>query len=275
MQAARPGGMRPLREGAWDVDGRPRGAAWTAVEGLLVLTVVAALGGACGGQSGTTVLATSPPSPSVSRPSPVVSGPGVPLPPPRTDGEMSLEQALARRRSVRDFAAASLTLEHVAQLLWAAQGVSDPVGGRRTAPSAGALYPLEIYAVVARVAALPAGVYRYVPGSHSLERVRAGPAAASLAEAALSQTAVAEAPLTLAVTADFSRTTGKYGERGRRYVVLEAGHAAQNVCLQAVALGLGAVPIGAFSDESAARILGLSRAETLLYLLPVGEPAHL
>jgi SagB-type dehydrogenase family enzyme len=187
---------------------------------------------------------------------------------------MSLEEALARRRSVRDYAAGSLTLEQVAQLLWAAQGVSDPVGGRRTAPSAGALYPLQIYAVAARVAALPAGVYRYVPGSHSLERVRAGPAAASLAKAALLQIAVAEAPLTLAVTADFSRTTGKYGERGRRYAVLEAGHAAQNVCLQAVALGLGAVPIGAFSDGSAARILGLPPAQTLLYLLPVGEPAQ-
>ncbi len=187
---------------------------------------------------------------------------------------MSLEQALAERRSVRDFAAGSLTIQQVAQLLWAAQGVSDPVGGRRTAPSAGALYPLEVYVVVGRVSGLLAGVYRYVPGSHSLERVRAGPVAASLAQAALSQQVIARAPLTLVVTADFSRTTGKYGERGRRYVALEAGHAAQNVCLQAVALGLGSVPIGAFVDDSAARVLGLPPAETLLYLLPVGRPAR-
>lgn len=231
-----------------------------------MLALVAAAAGACGGRSAAGVVTTSP--------APSVSGVGVSLPPPRTVGEMSLEQALAERRSVRDFAAGSLTIQQVAQLLWAAQGVSDPVGGRRTAPSAGALYPLEVYVVVGRVSGLLAGVYRYVPGSHSLERVRAGPVAASLAEAALSQQVIARAPLTLVVTADFSRTTGKYGERGRRYVALEAGHAAQNVCLQAVALGLGSVPIGAFVDDSAARVLGLPPAETLLYLLPVGRPAR-
>lgn len=236
-------------------------AAWWC---LLVLALLAASSGACGGRPAAGAVATSV-SP---------SGPGARVSlPPRTDGEMSLEEALVRRRSVRAFTARPLTLRQVGQLLWAAQGVSDLAGGRRTAPSAGALYPLEVYAAVRNVTALPPGVYRYVPGSHSLERVRAGTVAEPLAEAALSQRAVAEAPVTLALAADFSRTVRKYGERGRRYVVLEAGHAAQNACLQAVALGLGAVPVGAFSDDSAARALGLAPPQTLLYLLPVGEPA--
>lgn len=252
--------------------GQRSNAARTALANLIAIALIAVSAGGCG-DSPAAVVATTSPAPSglgVASSAPVV---GVPLPSPRTAGELSLEQALARRRSVRDFASDPLTLSQVGQLLWAAQGDSDPAGGRRTAPSAGGLYPLEVHAAVRRVAALPAGVYRYLPGSHSLERVRAGSVAEPLADAALSQTAVAQAPLTLAVSAVFSRTTGKYGERGRRYVVLEAGHAAQNVCLQAVALGLGTVTIGAFSDESAARVLGLPRDETVLYLLPVGVPA--
>ncbi len=195
------------------------------------------------------------------------------LPSPRASGLMSLEEALYRRRSVREFAAAPLTLTQLGQLLWAAQGITQPAGGLRTAPSAGALYPLEVYAAVSRVAGLPPGVYRYIPESHGLELVTEEPVSRRLCDAALSQPAIGAAPLTLALTAVFSRTTAKYGERGRRYVVLEAGHAAENVCLQAVALGLGAVPTGAFDDHAVGLVLELGFGEEPLYLLPVGSPA--
>lgn len=189
------------------------------------------------------------------------------LPVPSRDGILSLEEALATRRSVRDYAGEPLTDEQIGQLLWAAQGVTD-AEGRRTAPSAGMLYPLEIHLVTRT------GVFRYVPASHSLVGTRDGDMRRDLQAAAWGQSAVGTAPAVIVVSGVYERTAAKYGsERATRYVQLEAGHAAQNVLLQAVALRLGAVPIGAFDDRSVQAVLNLPADCQPLYLIPVGHPA--
>ena len=194
------------------------------------------------------------------------------LPKPRYESDVSLEQVLRARRSHREFLPSALSLGQVGQLLWAAQGVSSPEGGR-TAPSAGALYPLETYLVAGKVESLAAGVYRYDPAHHGLQPVASGDRRAALAAAALGQEWVASPPAVLVLTAVYRRTMVKYGERGIRYVHMEAGHAAQNVALQATALGLGVVTVGAFSDADVKAVLGLDGSEEPLYLLPVGWPA--
>jgi SagB-type dehydrogenase family enzyme len=189
-----------------------------------------------------------------------------PLPPPTTSGGTTLAEVLAERRSIRSFADKTLTTSQIGQLCWAAAGITSPQG-YRTAPSAGALYPLEIYVVTA------AGVYHYEPGSHSLAVRSARDRRRALYEAALRQQPVREAPAVFVVTAVYERTAQKYGsERTPRYVHLEAGHAAQNLLLQAVALELGGVPIGAFHDQEVQQVLGLSPNQEPLYLIPVGYP---
>lgn len=195
-----------------------------------------------------------------------MTAPRTALPPPDVDGGMTLAAALARRRSVRAFAARPLTAAELGGLLWAAQGRSDAIEGKRTAPSAGALYPLAVYAATAD------GLWRYVPVSHSLERLSSSDLRTDLAEAALGQPEVAQAPCVLVFTAVAARTTPKYGERGMRYVHMEVGHAAQNVLLAAVALGLAAYPVGAFDDVRVGELLQLARNEAALYLVPVGAP---
>jgi SagB-type dehydrogenase family enzyme len=192
------------------------------------------------------------------------------LPEPRHDSDVSLEQSLLERRSVRDYSGQPLTLQEISQLTWAAQGLTDP-RGFRTAPSAGGLYPLELYLVAGDVEDLPPGVYRYQPDGHQLVKTGDGDKRAGLAEAALEQEWVEEGAVDFVFTAVYERTTGKYGERGIRYVHMEAGHAAQNLCLQATALGLGAVTIGAFYDEQVSRLLNLPADEQPLYVIPVGR----
>jgi SagB-type dehydrogenase family enzyme len=192
------------------------------------------------------------------------------LPAPVLDGSRSLESVLRERRSAREFARVPLTLAEVAQLAWAAQGVTE-TGGRRTAPSAGALYPLELLVVAGEVEGLDPGVYRYRPTSHDLmERVH-GDVREPLAAAALGQEWLADAPCVLALAAVYARTTGRYGARGERYVHIEVGLAAQSVQLQATALGLGSVVVGAFDDERVRARLGLGEDERPLALLPVGR----
>jgi SagB-type dehydrogenase family enzyme len=179
---------------------------------------------------------------------------------------MSLEEALAQRRSVREFEATALTETEIAQLSWAAQGRTS-AEGLRTAPSAGALYPLELYV------ALPAGLYRYDSGDHHLEVRSDVDLRGELQRAGLGQGAIGEAPAVFVITGVHERTAIKYGQRrAPRYVHMEAGHAAQNLLLQAVALGLGAVSIGAFYDDSVREVLSLPAGETPLYLIPVGHP---
>lgn len=195
------------------------------------------------------------------------------LPSPTTTGVMGVTEAIAARRSVRSFAASPVSLAQAAQLLWAAQGVTDPIGGRRSAPSAGALYPLEAHLIAVRVTGLEPGVYRYAPERHALLDTGTPADPEALAYAALSQESISTAPALLVLTAVFERSTRKYGERGVRYVYLEAGHAAENVYLEAVALGLGTVAIGAFDDERLRSVLGLPPQTRPVYLMPFGLPA--
>lgn len=195
--------------------------------------------------------------------------PGVSLPPPPTAGAISLEEALARRRSVREFAPGTLTLDEVSRLAWAAQGVTAPE--RRTAPSAGAAYPLEVYLVVGNAENLAAGVYRYRPDLHRLELVADGDIRLPFADAAVGQTWISKAAMVVVIAAVFERTTSLYGKRSERYVYTEAGHAAQNLLLQAAALELGARPVGAFNDLGVSRLLRLPAGETPLYIIPVGK----
>ncbi len=194
----------------------------------------------------------------------------VALPEARSTGEVPLEQAIAQRRSVRDFTDEPLALADAAQLLWAAQGITSRSGGR-TAPSAGGLHPLQAHLVAGDVSGLAAGVYRYRPATHDLVLLRSGDTRAGLARASLDQSAIAAAPASLVLAADPSRTEATYGTRADRYVAMEAGHAAQNVYLQATALGLGTVCMGAFTDDAVRRILGLAAGVDPLYVMPVGH----
>ncbi len=187
------------------------------------------------------------------------------LPPPAQTGETSLEEVLARRRSVREFSDQPLTEAELGQLLWAAQGITNE-RGFRTAPSAGALYPLEVYLATEN------GVFQYDPQTHHLLVSSHDDARLKLYQAALQQEPIRQAPAVFVLTAIYARTAEKYGTlRGPRYVNLEAGHAAQNLLLQAVALDLGAVPIGAFDDQEIRQALDLSSDHTPLYLIPVGH----
>ncbi len=195
----------------------------------------------------------------------------VKLPEPVKDGHVSVEKAISNRRSTRSFSDKPLTLQDVAQMLWAAQGISGP-RGYRTAPSAGALYPLEVYVATGNVESLPRGLYHYRTESHDLEIVSPGDHRQTIWEAALSQHPIREAPAVFVFLGVFPRTMGKYGKRGMQYVLIEAGHAAQNMLLQAEAMGLGHVPIGAFNDEMMRSILKIDGETHPLYIIPVGHP---
>lgn len=195
----------------------------------------------------------------------------IPLPPPLRAGSLAFEEVLRARRSVRKFLGEAVPLYEIAQLLWAAQGITSDQGFR-TAPSAGATYPLELTLVAGRVADLAPGVYRYRPAAHDLVRLTEADRRADLADAAYLQESVEGAAAILVISAVVERTWLRYGERARRYVYMEAGHTAQNVQLQATALGLGTVPVGSFRDDDVATLLGLSAEEAPLYLIPVGRP---
>lgn len=194
------------------------------------------------------------------------------LPDPSAEGHVSLETAISNRRSVRRFKDKALSLADISQLLWAAQGVTNR-RGFRAAPSAGALYPLEVYLIAGNVTELPPGIYRYLPAHHGLALGRKGDFREALYNAALKQRAIRQAPAVLVFCAVYDRTKAKYGKRGERYVHMEVGHAAQNVCLQAVAIHLGSVPIGAFHDNPVRDLVTAGPDEDPLYLLPVGRPA--
>ncbi len=189
------------------------------------------------------------------------------------DGAVTVAEALRRRRSVREFRREALTLAQVADLLWAAQG-STHADGLRAAPSAGGLYPLKTYLVAGRVDELAAGIYRYRSRDHVLEPVVAGDEREELGRVAQNQDWMADAAIVIVLVADYREPMRKYGERAVRYVDLEAGHAVENVCLQAVALGLGATVVGAFHDEEVRRLLRAPELERPLCLVPVGVAAE-
>lgn len=192
------------------------------------------------------------------------------LPEPLTTGAMTLESALLQRRSVRSFTPEALAIADISQILWAAQGVTG-FYGQRTAPSAGALYPLEIYLAAARVTGLQPGVYRYQPQDHSVMMSVEGDIRTGLSGAALHQRSLEMAPVSLVLAAVFDRTAWKYGQRAERYVFMEIGHVAQNISLQVVALGLGSVVIGAFDDELVKGLMHMESDEEPLCILPIGK----
>jgi SagB-type dehydrogenase family enzyme len=190
----------------------------------------------------------------------------VKLPDPLTEQGISLQAALSSRRSVREFSSEPLTMDEISQLLWAAQGITHD-GDRRTAPSAGATYPLELYLVTAE------SVFQYVARDHALLSTMEGDLRQDLYAASLEQEFILEAPVTVVFTAVFARTEQRYGSnRSPRYVHIEVGHAAQNLMLQAVTLGLDTVPVGAYEDEIVSRVLNLPVDHIPLYLVPVGHP---
>lgn len=195
----------------------------------------------------------------------------IPLSAPETGAGMSVETALRSRRSIRDFDSKPLSLARVSQMVWAAQGTTRPEG-YRTAPSAGALYPLDLYLLAGAVTGLSPGVYLYHPRQHELESIAPGDRRRELSDAALTQGWISKAAAVIVLAAVFSRTTMKYGERGHRYVHMEAGHAGQNVYLQATLLGLGTTTVGAFHDERVKTVLELPEEAQPLCLLPIGFP---
>ena len=186
------------------------------------------------------------------------------LPPVDSRGATFLEEILRKRESWRRFSPEPLTNEEVARMMWAAQGVTRTWGGR-TAPSAGALFPLEVYVV------LEGGVHHYIPRNHQLLRLSGEDVREALCSAALSQAFIRDAPATVVIAVVFERVTVKYGSRGERYAMIEAGHAAQNILLQATSMGLGSVPVGAFHDERVRQVLDLPDDHRPVYLVTVGH----
>jgi SagB-type dehydrogenase family enzyme len=192
------------------------------------------------------------------------------LPAPQIEGKDSLSGAMQARRSVRSYSKEPITLAEVAQLAWAAQGITNNQGFR-TAPSAGALYPLELYLVADRVTGLEQGLYHYLPKQHVLQQVSSDNLKTRLALAAYNQGALRKAAAIFVISGVKQRTARKYGKRAERYVYIEAGHVGQNLLLQAAALGLGGVIIGAFMDNAVSGVLGLKEGEQPISLLAVGR----
>lgn len=195
------------------------------------------------------------------------------LPQPRIHGGMPLVQALEARRSIRDYADEPLTLQDISQLLWSAQGVTEPETGYRTTPSAGATFPLETYLVAGAVDGLEAGVYRYDPASHAIKQTAAGDIRAELAAACMNQGCVGNCAVGILFGTVEQRTADTYGELAHDFVMMEAGHAAQNISLQAVDLGLGAVAIGAIDAGKVKAMTGMGNEAEPVYMMVMGKPA--
>jgi SagB-type dehydrogenase family enzyme len=189
------------------------------------------------------------------------------LPQPKTKGKVSLEEAIAKRRSVRSFTKKDLSLEEISQLLWAGQGITGRKTGLslRAAPSAGAVYPMELYLLSKD------GLFHYIPEGNKLEVLASQDLRSDLSDASLGQSSVKEASVVIVICAVAEKITAKYGDRGISYMNMEAGHIAQNIQLEAVALGLASVPVGAFNDAQVDKILDLPKGCHALYIIPVGE----
>ena len=197
------------------------------------------------------------------------------LPPEKIERTVSVEQAISQRRTVRTFISEPLELHQFSQLLWAAQGITEKSGFKRSAPSAGALYPMDVYVVAGKdsVAQIEAGVYHYEPQGHMVSLVTGGDLREALSRASLSQMWMAKAPVDIVITAEYSRATIKYGKRSVRYAMIEAGHIGQNIFLQAEALGLKAGIVGAFHDKEIIRVMNISSSHEPLLIIPIGYQA--
>ena len=194
------------------------------------------------------------------------------LPNAQTDGTVSLEKTIKVRRTIRSFTPQQLTLEQFSQLLWAAYGITEDRGHKRAAASGGACYPMELYAMVGEeaVKGMEAGICHYEPMGHSVSLVLQGDFREGLARASLGQMWMATPPLSLVICAEYARITSRYGDRGVRYAMIEAGHMGQNIFLQAEALGLGAEIVGAFQDEAVIQVMGTPSSHEPLLIMPVG-----
>ncbi len=208
----------------------------------------------------------------------------IPLPAPHEKGDLSVESALQNRRSTRRYKKFPLSKEILGQILWAGQGITEKSdnppafwgdrawpGGLRTAPSAGALYPLDVYVAVGHVEDLAPGVYRYLPGKQALEHTAEGDRREELSRAALGQACVREGAVVLIISGVYARSAAKYGDRAQRYTHIETGAVGQNIYLQAESLGLGTVMVGAFNDKKVQSVLGLSQDEIPLAIMPIGK----
>jgi len=197
------------------------------------------------------------------------------LPHEKTQGTVSVEQAISQRRTVRAFMSEPLDLHQLSQLLWTAQGITEKSGFKRSAPSAGALYPVDVYVVAGKdsVAKIEAGVYHYEPKGHMFSLVTRGDLRGALSRASLSQMWMAKAPVNIVITAEYNRVTVKYGKRGVRYAMIEAGHIGQNLFLQAEALGLKAGIVGAFHDNEIIRVMNIPSSHEPLLIMPIGYQA--
>ncbi len=194
------------------------------------------------------------------------------LPDPHGYQGLSLEEAIEARRSTRRYAGVALSLDQLSRLLHAAQGITDKRRGYRAAPSAGALYPIEVYASVRTVTGIEPGIYHYAVREHELELVAAGDVSAAIAHAGLDQAFLGQAGVCFILSAIFQRTRWKYHERAYRYVLLEAGHIGQNLYLAATSMGLGACAVGAFYDAEVNRLFGLDgETEAALHIIAVGK----
>ncbi len=193
------------------------------------------------------------------------------LPEPNLSGDISLEETLQKRRSVREYASTQLTLVEIGQLAWSAQGITDQTRGFRTAPSAGATFPMELYFLITGTDDIAEGAYRYLPDDHVLEQIIEGDLRQNLQSVALGQESITEAPVVLVITGVLSRIEPRYRDRAMRYMYMEAGHVAQNVYLQSVPLEIGTVVIGAFSDDGVSDVLQLDDGEYPLYIMPIGK----
>lgn len=194
------------------------------------------------------------------------------LPEPKTTGVLSVEEAIAFRRTRRTFAAKPLSMPDLSQVLWAAQGITEKRWKHRAAPSGGALFPIDLHIVVRKdgVKTLPAGIYKYIPDGHYLQTRSEGDVNTKLRDVGYSQTFFADSPICLILVAEPKRSTWKYGERGYRYIYMEAGHIAENIQLIGESLGFSVGLVGAFKDESVAELLNLKKDESPLYIIPVG-----
>jgi SagB-type dehydrogenase family enzyme len=193
------------------------------------------------------------------------------LPSPNHYGKTSVEEALYKRRSIRDYSDMPLTIPEISQLLWAAQGITEKSYGLRTAPSAGALYPLEIYIAVSNARDLSPGLYKYSPRNHTLRKVGEGDKRDDISNAALKQDAIENSSAIILITAVYERTAVKYGNRAERYVHVEVGAAGQNIYLQSLSLNIGTVMIGAFRDKDLQNVLSLPENEKPLAIMPLGR----
>jgi len=188
------------------------------------------------------------------------------------EGKITVEEALRMRKSTRRFRRTNISFEDLGCLLWSTYGFRTFQVDGRTAPSAGACYPLIIYAIIGKdsISGVGEGIYLYSPREHSIIRHRPGDVRKELARAALNQDFIRVAPISIVISADFSKTTSRYGERGIRYVYIDLGHAGQNIYLQATSRGMGTVAVGAFTDDEVARVLSLPEDEKPLYIMPIG-----